>query len=186
MSRRPRPADGPGGPAGPTDVMLARHRVGPHRRTEQSVFLRLDADQGEHIRPANSVQPWWGDVPWTQPVADGPAGPDRSRSPVGTADIHGVHDDVRPTACGPVCRKADTGPPKYSKMSSPDDSYQPLVTDPLGTNEMNAIHDPDRPMAGGPRGRPFSLDPMGPTAMLSLGDGNQPASVIPSGQTVDT
>ena len=67
-------------------------------------------------------------------------------------------------------------------MSSPDDSYQPLVTGPLGTNEMNAINDPGRPTAGGPLGRPFSLDPMGPRAMLSLGDGNQPPSVGPVGR----
>ena len=67
-------------------------------------------------------------------------------------------------------------------MSSPDDSYQPLVTGPLGTNEMNAINDLGRPTASGPLGRPFSLDPMGPRAMLSLGDGNQPPSVGPVGR----
>ena len=78
-----------------------------------------------------------------------------------------------------VARFPDPGPLKYSKMSSPDDSYQPLVTGPLGTNEMKAINDPGRPTAGDPLGRPFSLDPMGPRAMLSLGDGNQPPSVGP-------
>ena len=67
-------------------------------------------------------------------------------------------------------------------MSSPDDSYQPLVTGPLGTNEMNVINDLGRPTAGGPLGRQFSLDPMGPRAMLSLGDGNQPPSVGPVGR----
>ena len=133
-------ANGPTGPVG-HDVMLAGRRemvdrpdpVGPHRRTEQSVFLRLDADQWEHI-PTNRVYPGVK-MFHTQPVADGPAGPDRSRRPVGTEEIHAVHDDVRPTAGGPVGRFADPGPLKYSKMSSPDDSYQPLVTGLLGTNE---------------------------------------------------
>ena len=79
-------------------------------------------------------------------------------------------------------RFPDPSPLKYSKMSSPDDSYQPLVTGPLGANEMNALNDPGRPTAGGPLGRPFSLDPMGPRAMLSLGDGNQQASMNPVGR----
>ena len=96
--------------------------------------------------------------------------------------MYAVHDKVRPTAGGPVGRFPDPGRLKYSKMSSPDDSYQPLVTGPLGTNEMNAINDLGRPTAGGPLGRPFSLDPMGPRAMLSLGDGNQPPSVGPVGR----
>ena len=76
-----------------------------------------------------------------------------------------------------VARFPDPGPLKYSKISSPDDSYQPL-----GTNEMNAINDLSRPTASGPLGRPCSLDPMGPRAMLSLGDGNQPLSVGPVGR----
>ena len=118
----------------------------------------------------------------TQPVADGPVGPDRTRRPVGTDEMYAVHDEVRPTAGGPVGRFPDPGPLKYRKMSSPDDSYQPLVMGPLGTNEMNVINDLGRPTAGGPLGRPFSLDPMGPRAMLSLGDGNQPLSVGPVGR----
>ena len=88
----------------------------------------------------------------TQPVADGPAGPDRARRPVGTDDMYTVHDEVRPTAGGPVGRFPDPGPLKYSKLSSPDDSYQPLVTGPSGTNEMNAINNSGRPTAGGPLG----------------------------------
>ena len=98
-------------------------------------------------------------------VADGPAGPDRTRRPVGTDETYAVHDEVRPTAGGPVGRFPDPGPLKSSKMSSPDDSYQPLVTGPVGTNEMYVINNP---------GRPFSLDPMGPTMCG------------PRGQTVDT
>ena len=67
-------------------------------------------------------------------------------------------------------------------MSSPDDSYQPLVTGLLGMNGMYAVNDPCRPTAGGPLGRLFSLDPMGPRGMSSLGDGNQPPSVGPVGK----
>ena len=151
--------------------------VGPHRSTEQSVFLRLDADQVSANIVHTGVEMFR-----IQPVADGPAGSDKRRCPVGTDGRHAVHDEDRPTAGGPVGRFPYSDPLKYSKMSSPDDSYQPLVTGPLGTNEMNAINDPGRPTAGGPLGRPFSLDPMGPRAMLSLGDGNQPASVSPVGR----
>ena len=71
---------------------------------------------------------------------------------------------------------------KYRKISSPDDSYQPLFTGPLGTNEMIAVNDQSRPAASGPLGRQYSLDPMGPRAKLSLGDRNQPPSVGPVGR----
>ena len=51
--------NGPNGLVG-RDVMLAGRRemvdqpdlVGPHSKTEQSIFLRLDVDQVEHV-PAN-------------------------------------------------------------------------------------------------------------------------------------
>ena len=179
-------ADGPIGPVG-RDVLLTGRlemvarpdSVGPHSRPEQSVSLRLDADQGEHI-PTHRVHPGVK-MFRAQPVADGPAGPDRTRRPVGTDEMYAVHDDVRPTAGGPVGRFPDPGPLKYSKISL-DDSYQPLFTGPLGTNEMNAINDRSRPTASGPLGRQCSLDPMGPRAMLSLGDGNQPPSVGPVGR----
>ena len=175
-------ADGPIGPVG-RDVLLTGRLeivaqpdpVGPHSRPEQSVSLRLDADQAEHI-PTHRVHPGVK-MFRAQPVADGPAGPDRTRRPMGTNEMYAVNDDVRPTAGGPVGRFPDPGPLKYSKISSPDDSYQPLFTGPLGTNEMNAINDLSRPTASGPLGRQCSLDPMGPRAMLSLGDGNQPPSV---------
>ena len=124
---------------GRLELVARSDPVGPHSRPEQSVSLRLDADQGEHI-PTHRVHPGVK-MFRAQPVADGPAGPDRSRRPVGTDEIHAVHDDVRPTAGGPVGRLPDPGPLKYSKISSPDDSYQPLFTGPLGTNEMNAVID---------------------------------------------
>ena len=155
--------------------------VGPHSRQDQSVSLRLNTDQGEHI-PTHRVHPGVK-MFRAQPVADGPAGPDRSRRPVGTEEIHAVHDDVRPTAGGPVGRLPDPGTLKYRKISSPDDSYQPLVTGPLGTNELDAIVDRSRPTASGPLGRQCGLDPMGPRAILSLGDGNQPPSVGPVGRS---
>ena len=96
--------------------------------------------------------------------------------------MYAVHDVVQPTAGGPVGRFPDPGPLKYSKMPSPDDSYQPLVTGPLGANVSNVSNDASRPTASGPLGRPTSLDPMGPRAMLSFGVGNQPASISPVGR----
>ena len=142
--------------------------------------MPLDADQGEHI-PTHRVH---AGVKMfrAQPVADGPAGPDRTRRPVGTDGMYAVHDDVRPMAGGPVGRFPVSDPLKISKISSPDDSYQPLFTGPLGTNEMNAINDRSRPTASGPLGLQCSLDPMGPREMLSLGDGNQPPIVGPVGK----
>ena len=116
-----------------------------------------------------------------QPVADGPAGPDRSRHPVGTEEIHAVHDDGRPTTGGPVGRLPDPGT-LCRKISPPDDSYQPLFTGPLGTNELDAVVDRSRPTASGPLGRQCGLDPMGPRAIFSVGDRNQPPSVGPVGR----
>ena len=183
--------NGPNGPVG-RDVMLAGRRemvdqpdpVGPHSRTEQSVFLRLDVDQVEHV-PANIVHPGVK-MFRNQPVADGPAGPDRTSRPVGTDGRHAVHDEDRPTAGGPVSRFPNSGPLKPSKMSSLDESYQPLAAGPLGTDGMYAVNDPCRPTAGGPLGRLFSLDPMGPRGMSSLGDGNQPPCVGPVGKPLIT
>ena len=139
---------GPAGPSGPTQwngtVCLPQIRCRP-------------GGAHSHYRVHPGVKMFR-----TQPVADGPADPDRTRRPVGTDEVYAVHDEVRPTAGGPVGRFPNPGPLKSSKMPSPDDSYQPLVTGPLGTNEMYAINNPGRPMAGGPLVRPFSLDPMGP------------------------
>ena len=93
-------ADGPIGPVG-RDVLLSGRLeivaqpdpVGPHSRPEQSVSLRLDADQGEHI-PTHRVHPGVK-MFRVQPVADGLAGPDRTRCPVGTDEMYAVNDDVR-------------------------------------------------------------------------------------------
>ena len=112
-------ADGPIGPVG-RDVLLTGRLemvarpdpVGPHSRPEQSVSLRLDADQGEHI-PTHRVHPGVK-MFRAQAVADGPAGPDRTRRPVGTDEMYAVHDDVRSTAGGPVGRFPVPGPLKYS------------------------------------------------------------------------
>ena len=165
---------------GQLKVVTRSDPVGPHSRQDQSVSLRLNTDQGEHI-PTHRVHPCVK-MFRAQPVADGPAGPDRSRRPVGTEEIHAVHDDVRPTSGGPVGRLPDPGT-LYRKISSPDDSYQPLITGPLGTDELDAIVDRSRPTASGPLGRPCGLDPMGPRAILSLGDGNQPPSMAPVGRS---
>ena len=143
--------------------------MGPHSSTEQSVFLRLYVDQVEHV-PANIVHPGVK-MFRNQPVADGPAGPDRTRHPVGTDGMHAVHD--RPTAGGPVGRFSNLGPLGPSRISSLDESYQPLAIGPLGTDGIYAVNDSDRPTAGGPVGQLFSLDPMGPSGMSSSGDGNQ-------------
>ena len=165
---------------GQSEIVTRSDPVGPHGRQDQSVSLRLNTDQGEHI-PTHRVHPGVK-MFRAQPVADGPAGPDRSRHPVGTEEIHAVDDDVRPTAGGPVGRLPDPGPLKYIKIPSPDDSYQPLFTGPWGTNELDAIVDQSRPTPNGPLGRQCSLDPRGPRAILSLGDGNQPPSVGPVGR----
>ena len=73
--------------------------VGPHNRTEQSVFLGLDADQVGHV-PASQVDP---DVMEyrNQSVTDGPVGQDKTRRPVGTEGMLAVNDSDRPTG-GPI------------------------------------------------------------------------------------
>ena len=96
--------------------------------------------------------------------------------------LQALQDGVRPSAGGPVGRFPDPSFRICSKNSSPDDSYQPLVTGPLGANVSDVSNDTGRPTVGDPLDRPTSLDPMGPRAMLSLGDGNQPASISPVGR----
>ena len=93
-----------------------------------------------------------------------------------------LQDGVRPSAGGPVGQFPDPCLQIRSKNSSPDDSYQPLVTGPLGANVSDALNDTGQPMVGDPLDRPTRLDPMGPREMFSLGDGIQPASI---GPTVD-
>ena len=149
--------------------------VGPDRSTEQSVFLRLDVDQVEHVS-ANIVHPGV-EMFRNQPVADGPAGPDRRRRPVGTDGRHAVHDEDRPTAGGPVGRFPISDPLRASKMSSLDELYQPLAAGSLDADGMYTVNDPCRPTAGGPLGHLFSLDPMGPRCISTLCDENLPPGV---------
>ena len=76
--------------------------------------------------PANIVHPG-AEMYRNQPVTDGPAGPDRTRRPVGTHGMHAVHDVDRPTAGGPVGRVFNLDPLGPSRMSSPDELNQPFV-----------------------------------------------------------
>ena len=112
-----------------------------------------------------------------QPVADGPAGPDRTRRPVGADGIHAIHDVERPMAGGPVGPVFNSDPLGPSRMLSLDDLNQPLTVGPLDTDGIHAVDASDWPTAGGPVGRLLSLDPMGPSGMLSLDMYNQPPAV---------
>ena len=83
----------PTGPVGHYVILAGRGEmvdrpdlVGPHNSTKQSVFLGLDVDQLEHVS-ANIVHPGVK-MYRNQPVTDGPAGPDRTRRPVGTDGMH--------------------------------------------------------------------------------------------------
>ena len=165
---------------GQLEIVSRSDPVGLHSRQDQTVPPRLGTDQGEYI-PTHGVHPGVR-MFRVQPVADGPTGPDRSRRPVGPDEVYATQDDVRPTAGGLVGRRPVSCPLEYRKISSSDDSYQPLFTGPLGTNEMIAVNDQSRPAVSGPLGRQYSLDPMGPRATLSLGDRNQPPSVGPVGR----
>ena len=149
--------------------------VGPHRSTEQSVFLRLDVDQVEH-RSANIVH-LGVEMFRIQPVDDGPTGPDRRRCPVGTDGRHTVHDEDRSMAGGPVGRFPDSDPLKASERPSIDGRHQPLAAGSLDANEMYTVDDSSRPTAGGPVGQLFSLDPTGPRSVSSGEDERQPPSV---------
>ena len=84
---------------GQLEIVTRPNPVGPHSRQEQSVSFGLDADQGEHI-PTHRGHPGVK-MFRAQPVADGRAGPDRTRRPVGTDEIH-VH--VRPLVGGHLMR----------------------------------------------------------------------------------
>ena len=65
-------------------------------------------------------------------MTDGPAGPDRTRRPVGTDGIHAAHDADRPTAGGPVGRLFNLDPLGPSGMSSSDEWNQPPAVGPVG------------------------------------------------------
>ena len=100
------------------DVMLAGRRPsGPTQWNGTVCLPQIRCRPGGAI-PTNRVHPG-AKMFHSQPVADGPAGPDRTRRPVGNDEMYAVHDEVRPTAGGPVGRFPDSGPLKYSKMSFP-------------------------------------------------------------------
>ena len=152
--------------------------VGPYNSTDQSVFPGLDVDQAKHV-PFIRRQP--GAMMYqNQPVADGPAGPDRTRRPVGTDGIQVLCDVDRPMApVGPVFNSDPLGP---SRMSSLDDLHQPLTVDPLDTDGIHTVDASDWPTAGGPVDRSLGLDPMGPSGMLLLDVYNQPPAMGPVGK----
>ena len=152
--------------AGRMEMMAKPDPVGPYEEMDQSVYPEYNEGQGEHH---------------IQPVADGPAGLVRTRHPVANVMLPALQDGVRPSAGGPVGQFPDPCLQIRSKNSSPDDSYQPLVTGPLGANVSDALNDTGQPMVGDPLDRPTRLDPMGPREMFSLGDGIQPASTGPVG-----
>ena len=113
--------------------------VGPQKRTEQSVFLGLDADQVGHV-PVSTVYP---DVMMyrNQSVTDGPVGQDKTRRPVVTEGMHAVNDSDRPMAGGPVGRL--------------------FKLDPLGPIRMLSLDELNQPLAVGPVGQPFITGPLG-------------------------
>ena len=154
--------------------------VGQYNSTDQSVFPGLDVDRAKNV-PFIRRHP--GAMMYQiQPVADGPAGPDRTRRPVGTDGIQALHDVHRPMAGGPVGPVFNSDPLGLSRMSSRDDLHQPLTVDPLDTDGIYAVDFSDWSTAGGLVDRLLGLDPMGPSGMLSLDVYNQPRAVGPVGK----
>ena len=117
-----------------------------------------------------------------QPVADGPAGSDRTRRPVGTDGIQILHNGDRPMPVGPVGPVLHSDPLGPSRMPSLDDLHQPLTVDPWDTDGIYAVDASDWLTAGGPVDRSLGLDPMGPSEMLALDVYNQPRVVGPVGK----
>ena len=104
-----------------------------------------------------------------QPMVGEPLDRPTSLDPMGPREILSLSDGIQSASI-------------RSKNSSPDDSYQPLVTGPLGANVLDASNDTGQPMVGDPVDRPTCLDPMGPREMLPLGDGIQLTSIGPVGR----
>ena len=104
-----------------------------------------------------------------QPMVGEPLDRPTCFDPMGPREILSVSDGIQSASI-------------RSKNSSPDDSYQPLVTGPLGANVLDASNDTGQPMVGDPVDRPTCLDPMGPREMLPLGDGIQLTSIGPVGR----
>ena len=154
--------------------------VGQYNSPDQSAFPGLDVGRTKNVpfirgHPGSMM----GQI---QPVADGPAGPDRTRRPVGTDGIQVLHDVDRPMAGGPVGPVLPSDPLGPSRMSSLDDLHQPLTVDPLDTDGIYAVDASDWLTAGGPVDLSLGLDPMGPSGMLSLDVYNQPRAVGPVGK----
>ena len=154
--------------------------VGQYNSPDQSTFPELDVGRAENVsfirRHPGAM------MSQIQPVADGPAGPDRTRRPVGTDGIQILHDGDRPMAAGPVGPVLHSDPLGPSRMPSLDDLHQPLTVDPLDTDGIYAVDASDWLTAGGPVDRSLGLDPLGPSGMLSLDVYNQPRAVGPVGK----
>ena len=166
--------------AGHMEMMVQPDPVVPYEETEPSVSPGLDAGQVEQL-PSSQVLPGV-EMSHIQPVADGPAGLVRTRHPAGTVMPPVIQDGVRLLAGGPVGQFPDPRFHISSKDSSPDNSYQPLVTGPSGANMSDASYDVGPRLVGDPLDRSTSVDPMGPREMLTLGDGIPPASMGPVGR----
>ena len=163
--------------AGHMEMMVQPDPVVPYEETEPSVSPGLDAGQVEQL-PSSQVLPGV-EMSHIQPVADGPAGLVRTRHPAGTVMPPVIQDGVRLLAGGPVGQFPDPRFHISSKDSSPDNSYQPLVTGPSGANMSDASYDTCPRLVGDPLDRSTSVDPMGPREMLSLGDGIPPTNINP-------
>ena len=111
--------------------------VDQYNSPDQSAFPGLDVGRAKNV-PFIRRHP--GAMMYQiQPVADGPAGPDRTRRPVGTDGIQLLHDVDRPMAGGPVGPVLHSDPLGPSRMSSLDDLHQPLTVDPLDTDGIYAV-----------------------------------------------
>ena len=151
--------------AGRGEMVDRPDRVGPHSNKEQSVFPRSDVDQVEPIS-AKLVHPGVK-MFRSQPVTDGPAGPDRTRRPVGTEWRHAEHAADRPTAGGPVAKLFNSDPLCPSGMPFLDELYPPLAIGPVGQPFITGplgddVSEPDckrrNRRYGGPEGSTSVLD----------------------------
>ena len=122
--------------------------VSQYNSPDQSAFPGLDVGRTKNV-PFIRGQPG-SMMCQIQPVADGPAGPDRTRRPVGTDGIQVLHDVDRPMAGGPVGPVLPSDPLGPSWMSSLDDLHQPLTVDLLDTDGIYAVDASDWLTAGGP------------------------------------
>ena len=166
--------------AGHMEMMVQPDPGVPNEETEPSVSPGLDAGQVEQL-PSSQMLPGV-EMSHIQPVADGPAGLVRTRQPAGTVMPPVIQDGVQLLAGGPVGQFPDPRFHISSTDSSPDNSYQPLVTGPLDANMSDASYDVVPRLVDDPLDRSTSVDPMGPREMLTLGDGIPPANMGPVGR----